>query len=123
MKIELTELQAKKIIEAVKEKFQNTKDAIWLGLQHNLESQVFWREQKRPYVLAWMEKEFEPIKGVIDPFDRIYDARPVFMEYLKLKKDIHTVDENIGGIKVRIKQCSPMHQTKSYHVIYSILTA
>lgn len=39
-KIELTQFQADKIKQAVKEKFHATHDATWLGLMHNLDFQT-----------------------------------------------------------------------------------
>lgn len=120
-KIILTELQAQKIIEALKEKFSSTHDATWLGLQHNLESQIYYIEQKKPYVLAWMEREFNPIENVIDPFDRVYVANPVPVQMDKIKPSFKTQRENVGGIEIIYEEGSPTYLTKSYPIYYQIL--
>ncbi len=121
MKLELTTLQLEKIMEVLKEKWNNTHDATYLGLLHNLDSQLNWKKHKKPYVMSWLEDYFKPIENVIDPFGRSYTAAPHFMEYNKLKKSIHTEDHNVGGIKVRLHQASPMSQTKNYQVLFTIL--
>lgn len=121
MKIELTKDQAERIMKVLYDKFQETKDVTFLGLHDNIDMQVNYKEKKRHYVESWLKDNFKEETGVIDPFGRVYSARPVFQYRDKIKKDIHTEEHNIGGINIRLHQYSPMHQTKSYCVTYTIL--
>jgi hypothetical protein len=75
-------------------------------------------------ILSYLENEFKPITGVIDPFNRRYDAAPLFVEHWTgLKSDIHTNDVVINGMTVRVKTYSPMSQTKSYAILYELRKA
>lgn len=121
MKIELTQLQADKIIEAVRAKFNETHDGIWLGLLHNLEAQVNWREQKDPYVLDCLKKMFEPTV-TDDCFGRSVECQPVFKRVDKLKRNKTEVQlMDYHGIKFLYKKWGYMPQTKNYTVEYEIL--